>query len=121
MDAELERIKDEHFAVIRKRDIVMIVKGDYGWEVHQWSPDGVAPQSEYDTPHEAAARALQLLKIEVPEPAIRVGTVETLNLREDEIALICKPRTVTRTYDVIKAGTALPKGKGVKRLTEGWI
>ena len=64
MDAELERIKDEHFAVIRKRDIVMIVKGDYGWEVHQWSPDGVAPQSEYDTPHEAAARALQLLKIE---------------------------------------------------------
>ena len=60
-----------------------------------------------------------LSKLEVPEPAIRVGTVETLNLREDEIALICKPRTITRTYEVIKAGTALPKGKGVKRLTEG--
>ena len=66
MDAELERIKDEHIANLRKRHCIIIEHGDYGYRVHQWSPDGVAPQSDYDTPHEAAARTLQLLKIKEP-------------------------------------------------------
>jgi hypothetical protein len=66
MDAELERIKDEHIANLRKRRAIMIETSDYGYCVHHWSPDGVAPTSDYDTPHEAAARALQLLGIKEP-------------------------------------------------------
>lgn len=66
MDAEVEQIRDEHYASLRKRRCIIIEQSDYGYRVHQWSPDGVAPQSDYDTPHEAAARALQLLKITGP-------------------------------------------------------
>ena len=82
MDAELERIKDEHIANLRKRNVIMIETSDYGFRVHQWSPDGVAPQSDYDTPHEAAARALQLLKIKEPvtpqdwPEQAQIGTIE---------------------------------------------
>jgi len=79
-----------------------------------------ARQVEIAAAHEKIQQQIDALsKLEVPEPAIRIGTVEALNMQEDEIALICKPHTVTRTYDVIKAGTALPKVKGVKLLTEG--
>lgn len=63
MDAEVSRIKDEHYAKLRTRRVVMIEHSDYGYRVHEWSPDGVAPQSDYDTPNEAAARAMQLLGI----------------------------------------------------------
>lgn len=66
MDAEVERIKDAHYANLRKRNCIIIEQSDYGYRVHQWSPDGVAPQSDYDIPQEAAARALQLLKIKEP-------------------------------------------------------
>lgn len=82
MDVELERIKDEHVANLRKRHVVMIETSDYGYRVHQWSPDGVAPQSDYDTPHEAAARALQLLGIREPvtpqswPEEVQIGFVE---------------------------------------------
>ena len=58
-----------------------------------------------------------LSKFDVGTPVIRIKTVETM-MSEDEIAAVCKPRTVTREYKVIKAGTALPKGKGIKLLTE---
>jgi hypothetical protein len=66
MDQEVEQIKDEHYANLCKRFVVMIERSDYGYRVHQWSPDGVAPQSDYDTPHEAAARAMQFLGIKEP-------------------------------------------------------
>jgi len=66
VDAEIERIKDVHYANLRTRRVVMIEQSDYGYRVHQWSPDGVAPQSDYDTPNEAAARAMQLLGIKEP-------------------------------------------------------
>jgi hypothetical protein len=66
MDAEVETIKREHFEAIKSRDVVLIVKADYGWQIERWSPDGVSPTSDYDTPHEAAARACQLLKLTEP-------------------------------------------------------
>ena len=81
MDAEVERIKDEHYANLRKRNVIMIEQSDYGYRMHQWSPDGVAPQSDYDTPHEAAARALQLLGIAEPiapqswPEQVQIGTI----------------------------------------------
>jgi hypothetical protein len=66
MDAEIEQIKRDHFEALKSREVVMLVKHDYGWQVEHWHPDGVAPTSCYDTPHEAAARALQLLDIKEP-------------------------------------------------------
>jgi len=66
MKMTVDEIKDSHFADIRKRDVIMLVRGDYGLTVHQWSPTGVSPQSDYDTPQEAAARALQLLGLTEP-------------------------------------------------------
>lgn len=66
MDAEIETIKREHFEALKSREVILIVKGDYGYQIEQWSPDGVAPTSDYDTPQEAAARACQLLKLKEP-------------------------------------------------------
>jgi len=82
MDTEVERIRDEHYSNLRKRNCIIIEQVDYGYRVHQWSPDGVAPQSDYDTPHEAAARALQLLRITEPikpqdwPEEVRVGFIQ---------------------------------------------
>lgn len=62
-----EDIKRWHFDNLMRREVVMLVKADYGWEVrHFLATGGVAPTSSYDTPHEAAARALQLLRIKEP-------------------------------------------------------
>lgn len=66
MTDRIDDIKQERLNAMRSREVVMLVKHDYGWRVEHWFPDGVAPPSDYDTPHEAAARALQLLKIKVP-------------------------------------------------------
>jgi len=63
---DIEAIKMEHFRDIKGRDAILIVKGDYGWRVERWFPNGVAPSSDYDTPQEAAARACQLLKLSEP-------------------------------------------------------
>lgn len=63
---EIEQIKRQHFEALKSRDVILIAKSDYGFEVHRWSPDGVSPKSDYDTPQEAAARACQLLKITDP-------------------------------------------------------
>lgn len=65
-EQEVEKIKDGHFAELRKRDIIILVKADYGYEIRQMSPTGVCPTSGYDTPQEAGARALQLLGIKEP-------------------------------------------------------
>jgi len=63
---EIEQIKREHFNGLLGREVILIVKHDYGYQVEQWHPDGVAPTSDYDTAPEAAARALQLLKLKEP-------------------------------------------------------
>lgn len=66
MDAEVEQIKQQHFEAIKDRRVILIVAHDYGFQVEQWLPDGVAPTSDFDTPHEAAARACQLLGLKEP-------------------------------------------------------
>lgn len=66
MDAEVEQIKNDSFADIKTRRVIMLVEADYGFDVRQWSPDGVAPTSSYDSAQEAAARALQLLGLKEP-------------------------------------------------------
>jgi hypothetical protein len=78
-----------------------------------------ARQVEITAAEEKIQQQIEALsKLEVGEPGIRIGTVETLKMSEDEIALICKPRTVTRMYEVVQAGKALPKGKGIRMLQE---
>lgn len=62
-DWEISTIKDEHIVNIREREVFMVVRSDYGWRTEWWTKDSVAPQSEYDTPHEAVARILQLMGI----------------------------------------------------------
>lgn len=64
--SEIDEIKRNHFQALLSRDVILIVKHDYGYQVEQWLPAGVAPTSDYDTPQEAAARALQLLGIKEP-------------------------------------------------------
>ena len=63
---EIAAIKREHFEAIQDREVILLVKHDYGFQVEQWLPNGVAPTSDYDTAPEAAARALQLLGIKEP-------------------------------------------------------
>jgi hypothetical protein len=65
--SEMDDIRDENYAAIKNREVVMLIKADYGWEVAHWlGSGGIAPTSSYDTPQEAGARALQLLKLTEP-------------------------------------------------------
>lgn len=64
--SEIDDIKLRHFDDIKGRETILLIRGDYGWRVEQWLPNGVAPSSDYDTPQEAAARACQLLKLTEP-------------------------------------------------------
>ena len=60
-------IRDENYASLRNRDVIVIERADYGWRIHDWKAGGgVFPSSDYDTPQEAAARALQLMGIRAP-------------------------------------------------------
>lgn len=65
-EQEIAAIKTEHFSALAKREVILIVRHDYGYQVEHWLPDGMAPTSSYDTPCEAAARALQLMGIKAP-------------------------------------------------------
>ena len=65
-DDETRRIKDDHYRSLASGHATIIEKTSYGCRVHQWTPNGVAPQSEYDTPHEAIARVAQLFGIQSP-------------------------------------------------------
>lgn len=56
---EIDDIKAEHMAALRRRRLVIIAYADYGYHVHEWTPDSVYPHTAYDTPQEAGARALQ--------------------------------------------------------------
>tara|TARA_R110000868_G_C10803419_1_gene757296 strand:+ start:269 stop:550 length:282 start_codon:yes stop_codon:yes gene_type:complete len=66
MTAETDEIKRDHFELLKGRRLIILVEADYGFNVEQWLPDGVAPTSCYDTAQEAAARALQLLGLTEP-------------------------------------------------------
>lgn len=66
MSDEIEEIKRQHFDALSAREVILIVKHDYGYQVEHWQPDGVSPSSDYDTPQEAGARALQLLGVKEP-------------------------------------------------------
>ena len=64
---EMDNIRKQNFEGFKDREVVMLIKADYGWEVAHWlASGGVAPTSAYDTPQEAAARACQLLKLTEP-------------------------------------------------------
>jgi hypothetical protein len=65
-EEEIAQIKLEHFEKLKSRRLIILVEADYGFDVEQWMPDGVAPTSSYDTAQEAAARVLQLLKLKDP-------------------------------------------------------
>ncbi|MBR1029883.1 hypothetical protein JQ584_24095 [Bradyrhizobium liaoningense] len=65
--SEMDEIRQQNFESFKGREVVMLIKADYGWEVSHWlASGGVAPTSAYDTPQEAAARACQLLKLTEP-------------------------------------------------------
>lgn len=64
--SELDEIKRKRFDDLQSREVIMLVKHDYGYRVEQWLVGGLAPSSDYDTPQEAAARACQLLKLTEP-------------------------------------------------------
>jgi len=64
MDCEVEVIKRSTFEQFKGKNLIIIEQeADRCFTVHQWSEDGVAPQSSYDTAPEAIARAMQLLKV----------------------------------------------------------
>jgi len=64
---EMDNIRKQNFECFKDREVVMLIKADYGWEVAHWlGSGGVAPTSAYDTPQEAAARACQLLRLTEP-------------------------------------------------------
>lgn len=58
-----------------------------------------------------------LRDVKMENPIIRIATLKPM-LREDDITTLSLPRKITRTYQVLKAGTPLPKGKGIKLLSE---
>lgn len=65
--SEMDDIRRENFDRFKGREVVMLIKADYGWEVAHWlASGGVAPTTGYDTPQEAAARACQLLGLAEP-------------------------------------------------------
>lgn len=88
--SEIDEIKSEHFNDLRHREVIMLVKHDYGYQVEHWTPTGVAPTSDYDTPQEAAARALQLMKL--TEPVTPQDWPEIAQIGGDGRALPPRPR-----------------------------
>lgn len=64
---EIDDIKRRRIEDLQGREVIMLIKSDYGWEVGHWlASGGVPPNSSYDTPQEAAGRACQLLKLTEP-------------------------------------------------------
>ena len=64
VDEEIEAIRWENLKRITKaRRTIMVVEIDGKFEVHDHSPTGIAPCSEYESKQKAAARVLQLLHI----------------------------------------------------------
>ena len=66
MDIETRSIKREHYERLKSGAVLMIETTGDGYVVHQWTTEGVAPQSTYATPAEAVARVAQLAKVSDP-------------------------------------------------------
>jgi len=66
MDIGTRSIKREHYERLKSSSAIIIETTADGYVVHQWSRDGVAPQSTYATAPEALARAAQLMKVASP-------------------------------------------------------
>ena len=65
--SEMDDIRQENFETLKGREVVMLIKVDYGWEVAHWlASGGIAPTTGYDTPQEAAARACQMIGLKEP-------------------------------------------------------
>lgn len=63
----MDDMKAARLKALEGREVVLIVKADYGYRVEQWlGSGGLPPTSDYDTPQEAAARACQLLALTEP-------------------------------------------------------
>jgi len=92
MDAEMEEIRRRTFEKFKDREVVILIKADYGWEVAQWlASGGVAPTSTYDTPHEAASRACQLLRL--TDPVVPQNWPEIAQIGGDGRAAPPRPRS----------------------------
>ena len=64
---DMEEVRRQNIEVLAGREVVLLIKAPYGWEVGHWlASGGTAPTSGYDTPQEAAARACQLLGLKDP-------------------------------------------------------
>ena len=78
--AEMQR---EHEDRLRATHRWMIAETEDGFEVHEWTVDGVAPPATKDTKEAAAARLLQLMGIRhavIPQAypeRVCVGTIFT--------------------------------------------
>jgi hypothetical protein len=65
--SEMDDIRQENYEALKGREVVLLIKVDYGWEVAHWLASGsTAPTTSYDTPQEAAARACQMLGLTEP-------------------------------------------------------
>lgn len=79
---DIAQMQRDHEERLRKTRRWVIAETDEGFEVHQWTVDGVAPWSTYPIPELAAARLLQLMEIKhaiVPQAypeRICVGFIE---------------------------------------------
>lgn len=64
---EMDEMRRRRMDALAGRDVILIVRDDYGYRIEQWlASGGLPPISDYDTPQEAAARACQLLKLTDP-------------------------------------------------------
>jgi hypothetical protein len=59
----LDEIRAEHRARFAPCTRWIIVETPEGYEVHEWTPEGVAPPSVYPSRRLAAARLLQLMRV----------------------------------------------------------
>jgi hypothetical protein len=81
IEEEIEHIRQENLSRIAlAHRTIMIVEIDGKFEVHEHTPTGIAPVSDYPTKQKAAARVLQLLHIGPVAPqtwpeAVCIGTV----------------------------------------------
>jgi hypothetical protein len=60
---DIEQMQREHEDRLRRTRRWLIAETAEGFEVHEWTIDGVAPWAEKATKEEAAARLLQLMEI----------------------------------------------------------
>jgi hypothetical protein len=60
---DIAAMQREHEDRLRATRRWIIAETDDGFEVHEWTVDGVAPRAMKETPESAAARLLQLMGI----------------------------------------------------------